>query len=79
MPHEGCLLVDVVDVCLPILLDSMFFLAPFSCLLPDAAPDPVLCDPFGLRGSDQARTRHPTQLHPRPVAAPAFQYRASAH
>jgi hypothetical protein len=77
---KGCSLVDVVDPCLPISLNAMIFcLAPSPCSLPDAAPDPACNAPVVLRGADDARTRHSFQSRPRPVAAPALMYHATAH
>jgi hypothetical protein len=73
------LLVDVIDFCLPILLDSMFCLAPLSCSLPDAALDSVHRDLIDLRPADEARTRHPNQSHPRPVVASAYLLRFATH
>jgi hypothetical protein len=73
-PAEGCLLVGVIDRCLPILLDSMFCLAPLSCPPSDAA-----LDSFDLRDADGVRARHPYQSHPRPVAATAHLLRFAAH
>jgi hypothetical protein len=70
------LLVDVVDPCLSILLDSMFRLAPYNCSLPGVALDFV-----DTRNADEARNRHAYQSHPRPVAGPAplYMHRAPAH
>jgi len=68
------LLVDVVDRRLPIPLDLMVCLAQLNCSLTDAA-----LDSFDLRATGQARARHPSRLHPRPVAASAHLLRFAAH
>jgi hypothetical protein len=67
------LLVDVVERRLPIPLDPMVCLAQLNCSLTDAA-----LDLLELRAADQARTRHPSRLHPRPVAAPVHLSRHAA-
>jgi len=72
-----CLLVDVVEDCLPILLNPMFYLAAPSRSSPATVPH--MPESFGMHRAAQAHSRHSAQPRPRPVAAEAYGYRSGAH
>jgi len=64
-----CLLVDVVEFRLPILLKPMYCVAQSSCSSPEMPP--LALNVFEMLGATQVRARHRDQLHPRPVVEEA--------